>query len=115
MKQITMIIRPEKLEQVKKVIDLGGCNGMTIMSVMGCGAQKGAADGSTVFHGMTTTINLLPKILVLAVVADDVLDELVLKLEDEIRTGNVGDGKIFITNIEDAVRIRTGEHGNPAL
>jgi len=115
MKELLIIIRPEKLETVKSVLDNQGCHGMTILSVMGCGAQKGITEGTNVIKGMKTNINLLPKIMVLAVLPDDAVSETVLKIEDAIRTGHVGDGKIFIKNIEDAVRMRTGERGDAAL
>lgn len=115
MKNLILVIRPEKLERVKQVIDACGCHGMTITSVMGCGAQKGMTDGSTVYKGMKTNINLLPKIMVMAVIADENIQEVTLQLQDAIRTGEVGDGKIFITPVEDVIRIRTGEHGDEAL
>lgn len=115
MKELLIIIRPEKLETVKSVIDKQGCHGMTILSVMGCGAQKGVTEGTNVIKGVEANINLLPKIMVLAVLPDEAASETVLKIEDAIRTGHVGDGKIFIKNVEDAVRVRTGQHGDAAL
>ncbi len=116
MKELVMIIRPEKLETVKGILDEYHCGGMTISSVMGCGTQKGSLEESVnEIKGLKTTINLLPKIRIEAVVVDEQVEEIITHMREKVATGNVGDGKIFIRNIEDAVRIRTGERGNKAL
>ena len=116
MKELVMIIRPEKLETVKSILDEYHCGGMTISSVMGCGTQKGSLEEVVnEIKGLKTTINLLPKIRIEAVVADEQVEEIITQIRDKVATGHVGDGKIFIRNIEDAVRIRTGERGNKAL
>ena len=116
MKELVMIIRPEKLETVKSILDEYHCGGMTISSVMGCGTQKGSLDEVVnEIKGLKTTINLLPKIRIEAVVADEQVEEIITQIREKVATGHVGDGKIFIRNIEDAVRIRTGERGNKAL
>jgi len=115
MKELVMIIRPEKLEKVKEVLDFYHCGGMTISSVMGCGTQRGMTESVNEIKGFKTNINLLPKIRVEVVVEDEKVEELILKIREEIATGNVGDGKFFIRNIEDAIRIRTGDRGNKAL
>lgn len=115
MKELEMIIRPEKLEDVKEILDEINCGGMTISTAMGCGTQKGNIESGHQIEGVKTKINLLPKIRVDAVVADDAVENLIIKLQERLATGSVGDGKIFIRNIEDAVRIRTGERGNKAL
>lgn len=116
MKELVMIIRPEKLETVKSILDEYHCGGMTISSVMGCGTQKGSLEEVVnEIKGLKTTINLLPKIRIEAVVADEQVDEIITQIREKVATGHVGDGKIFIRNIEDAVRIRTGERGNKAL
>lgn len=118
MKEMVMIIRPDKLETVKHILDGFHCGGMTISSVMGCGTQKGmteADDITNVIKGYKTTINLLPKIRVEVVVDDNKIEEIITEIRDNVATGRVGDGKIFIRNIEDAVRIRTGERGVKAL
>ena len=115
MKEIILIIRPEKLEFVKSILDEFHCGGMTISSVMGCGTQRGASEIVNEIKGLKTNINLLPKIRVEAVIDDNKVDDIILAVRDKISTGNVGDGKIFIRNIEEAVRIRTGERGNKAL
>lgn len=117
MKELVIIIKPEKLENVKTVLDELHCDGMTISSVMGCGTQKGLTDQDSVntIKGFKTNINLLPKIQVNAVVRDAIVEEAVLKIRETVVTNNVGDGKIFIRKVEDAVRIRTGERGDKAL
>lgn len=116
MKELVMIIRPEKLETVKSILDEYHCGGMTISSVMGCGTQKGSLEEVVnEIKGLKTTINLLPKIRIEAVVADEQVEEIITQIREKVATSHVGDGKIFIRNIEDAVRIRTGERGNKAL
>lgn len=116
MKELVMIIRPEKLETVKSILNEYHCGGMTISSVMGCGTQKGSLEEVVnEIKGLKTTINLLPKIRIEAVVADEQVEEIITQIREKVATGHVGDGKIFIRNIEDAVRIRTGERGNKAL
>lgn len=116
MKELVMIIRPEKLETVKSILDEYHCGGMTISSVMGCGTQKGSLEEVVnEIKGLKTTINLLPKIRIEAVVADEQVEEIITQIREKVATGHDGDGKIFIRNIEDAVRIRTGERGNKAL
>ena len=115
MKEILMIIRPEKLEYVKSILDSIHCGGMTISTVMGCGTQKGSTAGVNEIKGFKTTINLLPKIRVEVVVEDKLVDKIILAVREKLATDHVGDGKIFIRNIEEVVRIRTGERGEKAL
>lgn len=115
MKELDMIIRPEKLEDVKAILETKNYGGMTITTAMGCGAQKGSVEGVHEIKGFKTNINLLPKIRVEVVVEDKAVEDLIIKLRDKLATGHVGDGKIFIRDIEDAIRIRTGERGNKAL
>ena len=115
MKEIVMIIRPEKLEDVKSILDSIHCGGMTISTVMGCGTQKGSIAGVNEIKGFKTTINLLPKIRVEVVVEDKLVDKIILAVREKLATDHVGDGKIFIRNIEEVVRIRTGERGEKAL
>ncbi len=115
MKELIIIIRPEKLEKVKSILDSSNSGGMTISSVMGCGVQRGSTETTNEIKGLKTNINLLPKIKVEVVVGDNKVEELMLKIKDEVSTGNVGDGKIFVRNIEDVMRLRTGERGNKAL
>lgn len=115
MKELVMIIKPEKLEILKNILDQYHCGGMTISSVMGCGVQRGATEYVNEIKGFKTKINLLPKIKVEVVVEDVKVQDMLLVIQEKISTGTVGDGKIFVRNIEDVVRIRTGERGEKAL
>lgn len=118
MKELSIIIKPEKLEMLKQIVEAHHCNGMTISTVMGCGTQKGYADDEVGVHtlkGMNTNINLLPKIRIEVVLPDEHLKDLITDICEKVSSGHVGDGKIFVRNIEDAIRIRTGEHGNKVL
>ena len=115
MKELVMIIKPEKLEEVKEILDSIHCGGMTISSVMGCGTQRGTLKTVNEIKGFKTNINLLPKIKVEVVIEDDLVEKIILEVRDKISTGAVGDGKIFVRNMDEAVRIRTGERGIKAL
>jgi nitrogen regulatory protein P-II 1 len=114
MKEITMYIKPEKLEVVKNILQNLGCSGMSVMSIMGCGIQLG--DTSPVeFKGLRTNINLIPKIKIETIVRDELVEEILLQIREKVATGNVGDGKIVIKNVEDVMRVRTGERGTDAI
>ena len=119
MKEFVILIRPEKLVDVKRILDDINCGGMTLSTVMGCGTQKGISsdEEETVneIRGFKTTINLLPKIRVEVVMEDRFVEPVIEKVRETCVTDHVGDGKIFIRNVEDAIRIRTGERGNKAL
>lgn len=119
MKELVMLIRPEKLEDVKKILDEINCGGMTLSTAMGCGTQKGVSsdDAETVneIKGFKTTINLLPKVKVEVVVEDKDVELIIEKVREACASDHVGDGKIFIKNVEEVVRIRTGERGPKAL
>lgn len=116
MKEIVMIVRPEKLEDIKSILDDVNCGGMTLSTAMGCGAQKGVSDEvKNEIRGYKTTINLLPKVKIEVVVDDENVEEIINKVREACYTGHVGDGKIFVRNIEEAVRIRTNERGVKAL
>lgn len=112
MKKIEMIIRPEKLEDVKDILNASQIYGMTVLMVSGCGLQKGRKE---MYRGTEVSINLLPKVMVQTVVHDDVVDDLIKKITSKVKTGNVGDGKIFVYNVEQAVKIRTSESGDDAI
>ena len=112
MKKIELIIRTEKLELLKGILTKYESSGLTVMSAMGCGHQKG---NSEEFEKLGIEINLLPRLYVMTVVWDEDLDEILTEIIDKLSTGTVGDGKIFISNVEDVVRIRTGEHGKNVL
>lgn len=116
MKELIIIIRPEKLEAVKEVLDKIHCGGMTLSTAMGCGTQKGSTEGTVnEIKGLKTTINLLPKVKVEVVVDDKDVETVIMNIREVCATDHVGDGKIFVRNVEDAIRIRTGERGVKAL
>ena len=112
MKKLEIIIKPEKLEDLKEVLDTEEVNGLNIVNIMGYGNQKGIVKK---YRGAEYRVNLLPKIKVETVVAKENADKLIDKIVKEINTGNIGDGKIFVYDVADAVRIRTGERGIEAL
>lgn len=112
MKKLEIITRPEKLEDIKELMNNSGIYGMTVTMVSGCGLQKGRKE---IYRGTEITINLLPKVKIEIVVKDSVVDDLVDSIAKTVRTGKVGDGKIFVYNVEDAIKIRTGEKGENVL
>ena len=112
MKKLEIIIKPEKLEDLKSILDGCKANGVMITNIMGYGNQKGFKQ---VYRGTEYNVNLLPKVKVETVVTDEISEAIIGKVVKEINTGNYGDGKIFIYDIEDAIRIRTGQRGTEAL
>lgn len=112
MKELVLIIRPDKLETIKEILNTHGFTGITISSVMGCGVQRGLTQE---YKGLKTTINLLPKIKVEAIVANEKVEDILLDVHAQVATGHAGDGKVFVKPIDDAMRIRTGERGEKAL
>ena len=112
MKKLEIIIRAEKMESLKQALDEIGIKGMTVVAVMGCGNQKGRLE---IYRGTEITLNLLHKLKIEIVIANDLVDKVVKKTRDVVGTGKVGDGKIFIFNVENAIRIRTGEEGDAAI
>lgn len=112
MKKIEAIIRPGKLEDIKDALNRFNIRGLTISQVMGCGHQKGRKE---FYRGTEVTMNLLPKIKLEIAAKDEQVDEIIKIISDEAKTGEVGDGKIFVYNIEDIIRIRTGERGEGAI
>lgn len=112
MKKIEAIIRPSKLDDVKEALGQFDVHGMTVTEVIGCGLQKGKTE---VYRGTEYTIDLLPKVKMEIVVADKWVDEVIRVITDAARTGEIGDGKIFVYSITEAVRIRTGESGEAAI
>lgn len=112
MKKIEAIIQPHKLEDVKEALKKIGVDGMTITEVRGHGRQKGHKE---VYRGMEYQVDLLPKVKVELVVPEVRTTEVVKTLTEAARTGKIGDGKIFIYEIADAIRIRNDEHGETAL
>lgn len=112
MKKIELVIRPEKLEIVKSILGANDYTGLTVMSAMGCGHQKGHSDE---FKKLGAEINLLPKLYVMTVVLDEDLEDILQAFAENVSTGQVGDGKVFVSNIDDVMRIRTGERGEKIL
>ena len=112
MKLITAIIKPFKLEEVKSALAEVGVEGMTVTEVKGFGRQKGHTE---IYRGAEYTVNFLPKIKIEVVVADDRADRVVEAIAAAAKTGQIGDGKIFVSAIESVLRIRTGEVGDDAL
>ena len=112
MKKLEIIIKPEKLEDLKGILDNSGAHGLMISNIMGYGTQKGYTQ---MFRGTKYTVNLLPKVKVETVVTEEIVEAIISKVTEQITTGNYGDGKIFVYDVEDAVRIRTGERGDEAL
>jgi nitrogen regulatory protein P-II 1 len=108
MKKIEAIIRPERLQQVQDALDELGVSGLTVTEVMGCGRQKGYTEQ---YRGSRANISLLHKIKVESVVDTDVVDRAVEAIVAAAYTGETGDGRIFVFDVEQSVRIRTGERG----
>lgn len=112
MKRITAIVRPEMLEPLKDALTGAGVRGMTISEVQGFGNQRGWKE---YYRGTEVLLNMVPKIKLELVVAEAELEGLIDAICSVAKTGEVGDGKIFVTPVEEAVRIRTGERGEDAL
>lgn len=112
MKMIHAIIRPHKLHEVKAALAEIGISGMTVVDVRGYGRQKGHVER---YRGAEYTVDLLAKVKLEIVVRDDQVDEVVDVIMKAARTGEIGDGKIFITPVEEAIRVRTGDRGEDAI
>lgn len=112
MKKIECIIRPSKLEEVKEALGELGIHGLTITNVVGCGQQKGKTE---FYRGSKYTINLLPKVKLEIVSPEEKADRVVEVIIENAKTGEIGDGKIFILPVDNAIRIRTGETGEGAI
>jgi nitrogen regulatory protein P-II 1 len=112
MKFIVAIIKPFKLEEVKEALSQLGIQGMTVTEVKGFGRQKGHTE---IYRGSEYTVDFLPKVKIEVVVADDLVGRVVESIVKAAKTGKIGDGKVFVLPIEDAVRIRTDERGEVAL
>ena len=112
MKLITAIIKPFKLEEVRQSLDSIGITGMTITEVKGFGRQKGHTE---LYRGAEYVVDFLPKVKIEVVLSDNQLDEATNAIIEAAKTDKIGDGKIFVSNVEQAIRIRTGETGDDAL
>jgi len=113
MKKIEAIIRPEKLDDVKHALEEAGFLGLNIVHVTGRGVQKGIVHGGR--GGETYTVDMLPKLKISVVTKDTDAEKAIEAITTAARTGNIGDGKIFVSNIEEAIRVRTGERGEDVV
>jgi nitrogen regulatory protein P-II 1 len=111
-KQITAVIKPFKLDEVREALATVGVSGLTVTEVKGFGRQKGHTE---LYRGAEYVVDFLPKVKLEVVVADDVVDHAVEAIVKAARTGKIGDGKIFVTAVEQVIRIRTGETGEEAV
>ena len=112
MKMVTAIVKPFKLDEVREALSAIGVQGVTVTEVKGFGRQKGHTE---LYRGAEYVVDFLPKVKVEAAVSDDIVERAVEAVEQSARTGKIGDGKIFVSTLEQVVRIRTGETGKDAL
>ncbi len=112
MKLVTAIIKPFKLDEVREALAAVGVQGITVTEVKGFGRQKGHTE---LYRGAEYVVDFLPKVKVEAAVRDDLLDQVIEAIEKSASTGKIGDGKIFVFDVEQVIRIRTGETGEEAL
>ncbi|MCF6323308.1 MAG: P-II family nitrogen regulator [Gammaproteobacteria bacterium] len=112
MKLVSAIIKPFKLDDAREALSEIGVQGITVTEVKGFGRQKGHTE---LYRGAEYVVDFLPKVKIEVAVADDLLDQVIEALSKSAQTGKIGDGKIFVFNLEQAIRIRTGETGTEAL
>ena len=112
MKKIEAIIKPFKLDEVKEALQELGVQGMTVIEAKGYGRQKGHTE---LYRGAEYVVDFLPKVKLEIVLADDLVDNAVEAIRKAAQTGRIGDGKIFVSTVEEAIRIRTGETGSDAI
>jgi len=112
MKKVDAIIKPFKLDEVKDKLNEIGIKGITVTEVKGFGRQKGHTE---LYRGAEYVVDFLPKIKLEIIIPDELLDDVIESIMKTAQTGRIGDGKIFVTNIEDTIRIRTGERGQDAV
>ncbi len=112
MKMVTAIIKPFKLDEVREALSNIGVQGITVTEVKGFGRQKGHTE---LYRGAEYVVDFLPKVKIEAAVDDGIVDRVIEAIESAARTGKIGDGKIFVTPLEQVLRIRTGETGKDAL
>jgi len=112
MKKIEAIIKPFKLDEVKNALTKIGVQGMTVTEVKGFGRQKGHTE---VYRGAEYKIDFLPKVKIEVIVTDEIIIQVIETIERAAKTGKIGDGKIFVSPVEEVIRIRTGERGRDAL
>ena len=112
MKMVTAIIKPFKLDEVREALSAIGVQGITVTEVKGFGRQKGHTE---LYRGAEYVVDFLPKVKIEAAIQDGILDQVIEAIEKSAGTGKVGDGKIFVFDVEQVIRIRTGETGEDAL
>ena len=112
MKLIIATIKPFKLEEVREALTSAGATGMMVTEIKGYGAQSGQTE---IYRGAEYAVNFVPKIRIELVVADELVETITSTIEATAKTGKIGDGKIFVMNVEEAVRVRTGETGADAI
>ena len=112
MKKIEAIIKPFKLDEVKEALQEEGLQGITVIEAKGFGRQKGHTE---LYRGAEYVVDFLPKVKLEIVIADDMVDSAVEAIRKAAHTGRIGDGKIFVSSVEEAIRIRTGETGSEAI
>ena len=112
MKLITAIIKPFKLDEVREALSAIGVQGLTVTEVKGFGRQKGHTE---LYRGAEYVVDFLPKVKLEIAIQDDILEQVIEAIENTARTGKIGDGKIFVSDLEQVVRIRTGETGTDAV
>jgi len=112
MKKIEAIIKPFKLDEVKEALHEVGLQGITVLEAKGFGRQKGHTE---LYRGAEYVVDFLPKVKIELVIDDDMLEAAVEAIQQAAHTGRIGDGKIFISSIEEAIRVRTGERGTDAI
>lgn len=112
MKQITAVVKPFKLEDVKAALEVLGVQGLTVSEVQGFGRQRGHTE---VYRGAEYTVDFVPKVRIDVIVDDDDVEKLVAAIVEAARTGKIGDGKVWVSNIESLIRVRTGERDGDAI
>ena len=112
MKLLTAVIKPFKLDEVKDALNEIGIQGITVTEVKGFGRQKGHTE---LYRGAEYVVDFLPKVKMEIVVKDDMVHKVIETIENAAKTGRIGDGKIFVTSVEEVIRIRTGERGEEAI
>ncbi|WP_423596554.1 P-II family nitrogen regulator [Roseateles sp. MS654] len=112
MKLITAVIKPFKLDEVREALSAIGVQGLTVTEVKGFGRQKGHTE---LYRGAEYVVDFLPKVKIEAAVADSIVEQVIEAIENAARTGKIGDGKIFVSPLDQVIRIRTGETGQDAL
>lgn len=112
MKKIEAIIKPFKLDEVKEAIQEVGIQGLTVIEAKGFGRQKGHTE---LYRGAEYVVDFLPKVMIIIVVEDNMVERVIEAIINAARTGRIGDGKIFVSDVEEAIRIRTGDKGSSAI